>query len=208
MGIFVPLRPSCHQEDSRLVCFRWSWKTPSGVERLCGTLWVWCWFLRLSSFPELRRFNCGMLRPALSCCVNIQPGYLCLLRSERLVPSTYPQIQSDSHFSPSSGLTYWDTSFQVLPFVILRQKRRSTKGTLADVWWRNRKSMSQLRQAWRTVVSWVGGLYIGCFLMHRKSLIHIFDLVSWCITRHLQVGGIGDQCLHSAAAVAAPVFSA
>lgn len=104
-------------------------------------------------------------------------GYLCLLRSGRLVLSRYLQLQSDLCFYHLSWLMHSQAAFLGLPFVIARQYHRSTKGSPPDVWWLNRESMSQLRWECPTVR----------LSMHGKSQTNSFYLVSWCTTTSLQL---------------------
>lgn len=138
MGILVLLKSSCHQKDSFLVCFRRHWNMT--FLWICGFDAGFCLFL--SFFPPLNydasTMECFVL---IYRAVSTSNLATCLLRSERLIPSTYHQIQSDLRFSPSFWLMDSDTLFPVLPFVIPHQKRRSTKRILDDVWWHSRKSV-------------------------------------------------------------------
>lgn len=82
--------------DLILVCFRWSWN---------GSLWWESMFLFLlpslnSDAPTMEGFV--LAYPAVS---NLCLCYLCLLRSERLILSTYLQLQSDRCFQRSSWCT-------------------------------------------------------------------------------------------------------
>lgn len=107
-----------------------------------------CFCFFLSSFPELWRSYNGRLCPGLSCCVKSLTGLPVFAQLWKAAPEHILSAPVWPVFL-TFLLMHSVTVFPVLPFVI-PWNDHSTKGSPANVWWHNSKSMSQLRREWRT----------------------------------------------------------